>query len=284
MVTQLPVEHLSRVQFPSSGRRKDIMLSIEVTEDIPKDAHIYKLMDNDYCVSACMITNEFIHKCSTQELINTILSHCDHNYKELAYSLLTKIAMENPKKSIENFIDIELALNDKEMASLTKMIGDFPMPEAPTSIELYAKYKKQKALLLKNQKNINKQVYLASNSKPAAVAQLPGINKQVKHPINESIMTIQSIIIDLNDHHGWTREAIADWLDTLDVDLTFKSPSENTIKAIDGVEVYTAPIHTPVSIDIAEWKSMGYTDKGLELKWPEQVTFKVKTNKLPSNI
>ncbi len=33
-------------------------------------------------------------------------------------------------------------------------------------------------------------------------------------------------IMHLNDSHRWTREQIADWLDTLDVDLTFKATSE----------------------------------------------------------
>lgn len=33
-------------------------------------------------------------------------------------------------------------------------------------------------------------------------------------------------IIHLNDHHKWTRERIADWLETLDHDLTFKTPEE----------------------------------------------------------
>lgn len=31
------------------------------------------------------------------------------------------------------------------------------------------------------------------------------------------------LIQHLNDDHAWTRETIADWLDTLDVDLTFKA-------------------------------------------------------------
>lgn len=34
------------------------------------------------------------------------------------------------------------------------------------------------------------------------------------------------VIITLNDKHQWTREAIADWLDTLDLDLTIKVPEE----------------------------------------------------------
>lgn len=32
---------------------------------------------------------------------------------------------------------------------------------------------------------------------------------------------ITTIAIHLNDFHEWTREAIADWVETLDVDLTF---------------------------------------------------------------
>lgn len=37
---------------------------------------------------------------------------------------------------------------------------------------------------------------------------------------------LQNTIIHLNDKHKWTREAIADWLETLDHDLTFKIPEE----------------------------------------------------------
>lgn len=35
-------------------------------------------------------------------------------------------------------------------------------------------------------------------------------------------LPIPSIVMHLNDIHKWTREQIADWLDTLDVDLTIK--------------------------------------------------------------
>lgn len=39
---------------------------------------------------------------------------------------------------------------------------------------------------------------------------------------------LQYTIIHLNDHHRWTREAIAEWLETLDHDLTFKTLEEVT--------------------------------------------------------
>lgn len=35
---------------------------------------------------------------------------------------------------------------------------------------------------------------------------------------------IRNIIMHLNDVHKWKRESIADWLETLDVDLAFKTP------------------------------------------------------------
>jgi hypothetical protein len=35
---------------------------------------------------------------------------------------------------------------------------------------------------------------------------------------------LQETIVHLNDHHRWSREQIADWLDTLDHDLRFKAP------------------------------------------------------------
>lgn len=34
------------------------------------------------------------------------------------------------------------------------------------------------------------------------------------------------LVQHLNDHHRWTRERIADWLDTLDVDLTFQAAAK----------------------------------------------------------
>lgn len=37
--------------------------------------------------------------------------------------------------------------------------------------------------------------------------------------------TLDRIIICLNDSHKWTREQVADWLDTLDLDLRFPTPA-----------------------------------------------------------
>lgn len=63
--------------------------------------------------------------------------------------------------------------------------------------------------------------------KDRRVNELPGIKETVKHPMSGMSDTIERIIINLNDVHKWTREEIADWLDTLDVDLSFKVKVED---------------------------------------------------------
>jgi len=56
---------------------------------------------------------------------------------------------------------------------------------------------------------------------------LPGLKVRIKHPCQGDNLPIREIIISLNDKHKWSRERIADWLDTLDVDLNF-SPQIGT--------------------------------------------------------
>lgn len=40
--------------------------------------------------------------------------------------------------------------------------------------------------------------------------------------------TVGAMIIHLNDYHHWSRQDIADWLDTLDTDLQFPNPEDTT--------------------------------------------------------
>ena len=73
------------------------------------------------------------------------------------------------------------------------------------------------------------------------VDQLPGVHETVKHPVYKETVrittsktktgvtattkkywTLESAIIDLNDNHDWTREQIADWIETLDIDTRFR--------------------------------------------------------------
>lgn len=76
-------------------------------------------------------------------------------------------------------------------------------------------------------------------------------------PMDECSMrsTISSLIPHINDTHKWSREAIADWLDSLDVDLTIRPvdketqecPSESTPSEPLPVAVSDMTLTVPLS-------------------------------------
>jgi hypothetical protein len=51
---------------------------------------------------------------------------------------------------------------------------------------------------------------------------LPGVDTLVKHPVVGDQGSLYYVIMDLNDHYRWTRNQIADWIETLDIDTTFQ--------------------------------------------------------------
>lgn len=55
------------------------------------------------------------------------------------------------------------------------------------------------------------------------VAHIPGINESAKCPECSSVSPIFHMIQHINDVHRWKREEIADWLETLDADLTVQA-------------------------------------------------------------
>jgi len=65
-------------------------------------------------------------------------------------------------------------------------------------------------------------------SASALATLLPGVREKVEHPLTKEITTLRYAIISLNDTYKWTREQIADWLETLDIDITFRSEDEST--------------------------------------------------------
>lgn len=50
--------------------------------------------------------------------------------------------------------------------------------------------------------------------------------QKVKHPFTGENKSLRAVIMTLNDHCGWTREQIADWLETLDIDISMKPKEE----------------------------------------------------------
>jgi len=61
----------------------------------------------------------------------------------------------------------------------------------------------------------------------ALTSVLPGLDTRTVCPVKdcEDSSTVYATVMHLNDDHGWTRQAVADWLDTLDADLTFPIPT-----------------------------------------------------------
>lgn len=56
---------------------------------------------------------------------------------------------------------------------------------------------------------------------------IPGFDKMtVKNPVTGDVQSLYGAIIYLNDNAGWSREQVADWLETLDLDLTIRTPEE----------------------------------------------------------
>lgn len=74
-------------------------------------------------------------------------------------------------------------------------------------------------------------VQIMPAAKPSAedprVNQLPGLDERVKNPVTKQQGLLRHVVIELNDRHKWTRERIADWLDTLDIDISFKIKESN---------------------------------------------------------
>jgi hypothetical protein len=52
----------------------------------------------------------------------------------------------------------------------------------------------------------------------------PVLTLRVKHPLRKEVALVQSIVHNLNDKYQWTREAIAAFVDGIDVALVLTAP------------------------------------------------------------
>lgn len=60
-------------------------------------------------------------------------------------------------------------------------------------------------------------------SSPEGIDDLPALQELVKNPVTGQMKELKFVIMSLNDKAKWTREQIADWLESLDVDIEFKA-------------------------------------------------------------
>lgn len=77
-----------------------------------------------------------------------------------------------------------------------------------------------------------------SDSPASLATQLPGIFNVVRHPVNGKLDTIYLIIMSLNDRHKWSRDQIADWIETLDEVPVFEvqEQAQKCMVILDGWE------------------------------------------------
>jgi Fe-S cluster assembly scaffold protein SufB len=64
------------------------------------------------------------------------------------------------------------------------------------------------------------------NSRYLLKQNVPGMLAKVKNPVTGNVKSIWLTVQDLNDSAKWSREQIADWLDTLEVDLSIPASSD----------------------------------------------------------
>lgn len=58
-----------------------------------------------------------------------------------------------------------------------------------------------------------------------------------KHPIHESVYPVYHIVYGLNDHSGWSRERIADWVETIEAQEEAKNAEKHNEVIENKVEV-----------------------------------------------
>ena len=70
------------------------------------------------------------------------------------------------------------------------------------------------------------QILVSEDSVSILASTLPDMSRTVRHPVIGTQSTLMTTIINLNDFHQWTREQIADWLESLDDTPTFRIADE----------------------------------------------------------
>lgn len=58
------------------------------------------------------------------------------------------------------------------------------------------------------------------------VAQWPFLNKPVAHPVTQQRRAMWDVVTTLNDIYGWTRERIADWVETIEREREAQLPAD----------------------------------------------------------
>ncbi len=63
----------------------------------------------------------------------------------------------------------------------------------------------------------------------------PCLDQQVINPVTNELDYLHNVVVELNDDHGWTRHQIADWIETLSLDISRSDKYEH----IDSTRVWS---------------------------------------------
>lgn len=116
-----------------------------------------------------------------------------------------------------------------------KMLVDFIRKQhKPQGAGSKVSYKKADVAPVPSTLDFHHIYYSQEGTRPKELNTFPGLKERVHYPGAHPLiaastgqptftMTLERAIIRLNDRDKWTREQIADWLESLDVDITFKT-------------------------------------------------------------
>lgn len=106
---------------------------------------------------------------------------------------------------------------------------------------------------------------------------IPGMDEAVRHPAEEcprgwregALDTVRGMVIHLNDTHEWTYQQIAEWLDTLDIDLSVRERAAEArrreVLAAKAAFYAAVPVKFFPGTDKAdlgpEWQDVGYIEE-----------------------
>lgn len=166
------------------------------------DPRYYGTDNSGYNVA---LTNDLLHDINDSSGLQTVLMK--------AFGPVFAIGSPAITIAVRNFIDDEIEkydfatklklINNGELYGVT-YVGDssseFKFPEFPKTSQQFSQMSYD----------------------------LPGVNEYSYHPVSSRKMKLRDIIISLNDNHKWTREQIADWLETLDIDITFRKDEDES--------------------------------------------------------
>lgn len=66
---------------------------------------------------------------------------------------------------------------------------------------------------------------------------LPMLQTASECPVCGYLLEVGFVLTHLNDHHRWTREQIADWVETVELAVTERSAEPEAVAAVDPVAV-----------------------------------------------